>query len=64
VDEGPRRLNEPRAEAASRVYTLKLSPREMTQLRAAARANHQRPSEFARDAIVGAVLETIDPIPD
>ncbi len=58
-----------RAEAPSEVVTLRLSPEERERLRKAALANMQRPSDFARDAIVTAAEEILeedsdaDPIP-
>lgn len=49
-----------RAEAPSVPVRIRLSPAERQRLQQAATANHQRLSEFARDAIVTAAEDTLE----
>ncbi len=46
-----------RAEAPSKDFHLRLSPEERADVDAAAEANHQTSSEFAREALVNASAE-------
>jgi uncharacterized protein (DUF1778 family) len=41
-------------------YTVRLTPEERKRLREAASANMQRPSDFARDAIVTAAADLLE----
>ena len=49
-----------RAEARSVPLPIRLSPEERSQLNQAARANHQTPSQFARDALASAAAECLE----
>lgn len=49
-----------RAEAASEVMTLRVSPEERERLRQAAKANLQKVSDFLRDVALDAASETLD----
>jgi uncharacterized protein (DUF1778 family) len=49
-----------RAEAPSACATVRLSPDERAQLNEAAAANHQTPSQFARDALASAAAECLE----
>ena len=51
----------PRAEANSRVRTLRLSPLEEARVRQAAKVNGQKFAEFARDALVTAAEDCLEP---
>jgi uncharacterized protein (DUF1778 family) len=55
-----RRGRPPRAEAAARPFLIRLSPAERERLEAAARANHQQPADFARDALVTAADDCLE----
>lgn len=50
----------PRAEAKSTPYTVRLSPAERQIVHQAAQVNHQRPSQFVRDALVTAAAECLE----
>ena len=50
----------PRAEEASKVYTLRLTKAERERLELAARANGQKPADFARDALVTAADDCLE----
>lgn len=53
----------PRAEAASYPLPVRLSPAERARVERAARVNHQRVSEFIRDAAAGAAEDCLEAIP-
>lgn len=57
---GGRAGRRPRAEAASRVRTFRLSPQEDARVRLAAKVNGQRFAEFARDALVTAAEDCLE----
>jgi hypothetical protein len=50
----------PRAEEASRVLHVRMSPAEILRLVAAANVSNRKVSEFARDAIVSFSYETLE----
>lgn len=52
----PRRTDE----RSSERITIRVSPEERDRIRQASRANRQRVSDFARDAIVTATSDTLD----
>lgn len=52
----------PRAGAASRPLSVRLSPAELVRVKTAADANRQDLSAFMRDALVTAAEDTLDPI--
>lgn len=54
-------MSEKRAEAPSRVATLRLSPQERATVRAAAQAQRQPFSQFARDALLTYAEECLRP---
>lgn len=58
--EDRRRGRPARAEAPSRRFVIWLSPAERDRLNDAARANRQRPGEFARDALVIAADDCLE----
>jgi uncharacterized protein (DUF1778 family) len=49
-----------RAEAPSRPVPIRLSPDEIERLKLAAHVNHQKVSEFARDALVTASEDCLE----
>jgi len=51
----PRRTDEP-----TKPYTLRLSPSERERIDRAAKVNRQRPSDFARDALVTAAEDCLE----
>jgi hypothetical protein len=51
----------PRGDAPSKVFTIRLTQMEVLKLVAASRLNHQNPAVFARDAVLCAVFDTLDP---
>jgi len=55
-----RRGRPPRAEAPSTPLRIRFSPLERQRLELAAQANRQRPSDFARDAIVTAAEDCLE----
>ena len=57
----PRRGRKARADAPSLVKTIRFSPQEWDRLQKAASVNRQRPSDFARDAIVTAAGDCLEP---
>lgn len=59
---GERRGRPPRAEAAAEPFRVRLSPAERERVERAARANHQEPSDFVRDAIVTAAEDCLESI--
>jgi len=50
-----------RAEATSGDFHVRLSPAERERVDQAAKANHQTTSQFARDAIVTAADDCLEP---
>ena len=52
-----------RAEAPSRALTIRLSPRERSQLHTAARVNRQSLADFIREAAVAEANEFIEDQP-
>ena len=59
-----RRGRPARAEARGRVVTIKLSPVEVAQAKAAAKVNSTTFSGFIRESVVSATLECMEPLPD
>lgn len=57
---GNRRGRKPRAEAPSIPTTVRLSPVESERLLLAAKANHQKASDFVRDAILTATEDCLE----
>jgi hypothetical protein len=58
----PRRGGRPaRAEAPGSPFHVRLSPSERERVEQAARVNRQTPSDFARDALVTAASECLEP---
>lgn len=55
-----RRGRRRRGSATAQVYAVRLTPDERARLEAAARANHQRPADFARDALVTAADDILE----
>ncbi len=55
-----KRGRKPRAEAAAKPFLIRLSPAERERLEVAARANHQQPADFARDALVTAADDCLE----
>ncbi len=49
-----------RAEAPTQPMPVRLSPAERDQLKQAAKVNHQKTSQFARDAIVTAAEDCLE----
>ncbi len=56
-----RRGRNPRAEAPSIPRTFRFSPAELHRMELAAKVNGQCPSQFARDAIVTAADDCLEP---
>lgn len=50
----------PRNEAPTTAYAIRLTKAERERIKEAARANGQKPAEFARDAIVTAASECLE----
>ena len=59
-----RRGRPARAEARGRVVSIKLSPWELENAKAAARVNHTTFSGFIRESVVSASMECMEPLPD
>lgn len=57
---GPRRGRKTRAEAPSRPLGFRFSPAEIERLELAAKLNHQKMSEFARDVILIATEDCLN----
>lgn len=52
-----------RAEAPSVPVPIRLSPAERDLVQQAAKVNHQRPSQFIRDAIITAAGDCLEHVP-
>ncbi len=58
---GPKkRGRRPRADSESQPFPVRLSQAERAIVKEAARVNHQRPSEFMRDALLTAAGECLE----
>ncbi len=53
-----------RGESCGRVVSIRLSPRELAQAKAAAKVNSTTFSGFIRESLVSATLECMEPLPD
>lgn len=49
-----------RAEAPSKPYCVRLSDEERARMKLAAKVCHQKPADFARDALLGAVEDCLE----
>ncbi len=50
----------PRNDEPTKAYAIRLTQAERDRIKEAARANGQKPAEFARDAIVTAAAECLE----
>lgn len=63
MSEESRRGRKPRAEAATSVFPLRLSPYERARIEAASRVSHQQLADWCRDALLNMADDYLEASP-